>query len=377
MEIRKNDKIGYIVYGSPANGCRQCVRGEKLVLFITGLCSQRCKFCPVSEKKFGNDNAYANEWPIEKFDDLLEEIRLTDAKGAGITGGDPLMKTERTAEYIKKLKKKFGKKFHTHLYTPFRIVDDRKMKILYEAGLDEIRFHPNLDDDSEWNKIECAEKYDWDIGLEIPCIPGKLENMKKLLNHFNGKIKFINLNELEFSDTKIDHYNLEGYKTKDNSSYAAKGSLEAAEKLMAYAKKRRYKMNIYFCSAFLKDRTQMGNRIKRRAKKIAKEYDKVTDEGMLVRGCVYLKELSPGYSYRQKIKSANREKIIEDLIDVKDKLEKIGIRNLDIDDVKLRIIIPEKDARRLSSKIKRLGLIPAVVEEYPTYDSVEIEVEIL
>jgi pyruvate formate-lyase activating enzyme-like uncharacterized protein len=377
MEIKKDDKTGYIVYGSPAKGCRQCVRGEKLVLFITGMCGQRCNFCPVSEKKFGKDIVYANEWPIEKFDDLLEEIRLTDAKGAGITGGDPLVKTERTVEYIKKLKAKFGKKFHTHLYTPFQLVDEKRMKILYEAGLDEIRFHPNLDNTSEWKKIEFALKYKWDIGLEIPCLPDKLDNMKRLLDYFNGKIKFINLNELEFSDTKVSHYNLDCYQTKDNKSYAAKGSMNVGNKLIAYARKKDYSMSVYFCSSFLKDRTQMGNRIKRRAKKTATINDTVTEEGMLVRGCIYLKELYPGFSYREKIKSANREGTLDLLIAAKKKLEKLGIVNIEVDEVKLRIIASENEVRRNKDKIKKLGLVPAVVEEYPTYDSVEIEIELL
>src|SRR3989338_71013 len=133
--------------GNLAKGCELCVKGQKLVFFITGLCRQNCFFCPVSEKKSQKDAIYANEWKIKSPKDLMEEARLTRAKGAGITGGDPLTKLNKTIYYIKLLKK------------------------LYAAGLDEIRFHPNISNKKEWNKILLAKKYRWKAGIEIPVIP--------------------------------------------------------------------------------------------------------------------------------------------------------------------------------------------------------------
>jgi len=48
-----------------------------------------------------------------------------------------------------------------------------------------------------------------------------------------------------------------------------------------------------------------------------------------------------------------------------------------IDDIKLRIIINPKIARKYSSEIKKLKLIPAIVEEYPTRDAIEMDVQFL
>ena len=87
---------------------------------------------------------YANERKIEREDDLLLEADLMKAQGAGITGGDPLMKLERTTKYIKTLKTKYGKKFHVHLYTSLNLVTETALEQLYTAGLDEIRFHLDL-----------------------------------------------------------------------------------------------------------------------------------------------------------------------------------------------------------------------------------------
>ena len=50
--------------GSLARGCKQCVKGEKLVLFITGVCPRNCWYCSISEKKKNKDVIFANERPI-------------------------------------------------------------------------------------------------------------------------------------------------------------------------------------------------------------------------------------------------------------------------------------------------------------------------
>jgi len=375
MNKVRTDHRGYATTGKPAKGCLMCVRGEKLVLFITGLCGKRCYYCPVSEKKFGVDEIYANEWKIENDKDLMEEIRLTDAKGAGITGGDPLVTLEKTCNYIRFLKKEKGKHFHIHLYTPLKLVTPESLKELHEAGLDEIRFHPEVENESEWPKIKLAKKYHWDIGIEIPCVPGKEKETKKLIDYIEEKVDFINLNELEVSDTEVEHYQMQEHRTRDETTYAVEGSREMAMNLLEYAKEKKY--TSYFCSAMLKDSTQMGERIKRRAKMVKKEFDKVTPEGMLIRGAIYYEKLAPGVEYRHRLANADKKEIIEKLIKAEEDVKKLKIRYLEIDKDKLRLLTSKKEVIRLAKKIHQLGLIPAIVEEYPTKDGTEIEIELL
>ena len=148
--------------GKIAKGCAYCVQGRKLVLFVTGICPRKCYFCPVSDQKYGKDVIYANERVISADSankDILEEADSMQAKGAGITGGDPLMKLDRTISYIKLLKEKFGARFHIHLYTSLDLVTEESLKKLFEAGLDEIRFHPDLKNKSNWDKISIANKF--------------------------------------------------------------------------------------------------------------------------------------------------------------------------------------------------------------------------
>jgi pyruvate formate-lyase activating enzyme-like uncharacterized protein len=126
--------------GDLAQGCRLCEKGAKLVLFVTGLCGRGCVFCPLSEKRRDRDVAWANEREVLGADDIIEEALRMNALGAGITGGDPLLKMEKTFGYISLLKKRFGGEFHIHLYTATP-ASQENLRMLRETGLDEIRFH--------------------------------------------------------------------------------------------------------------------------------------------------------------------------------------------------------------------------------------------
>src|SRR3989344_2473658 len=366
--------------GKLCKGCGLCVEGKKLVLFVTGLCAQKCFYCPIGEHKFGKDVVFANEWRIadpENPKELLEEARLTGARGAGITGGDPLMNTERCCEYIRLLKKNFGKDFHIHLYTPLKLVTAEKLSALRSAGLDEIRFHPDLDDDSLWTRLSLARDYGWDVGVEIPALPGYELKTKRLIDFIADKIDFLNLNELEVSDNQAVHYDLKskGFSPKDSVSYGVKGSENMALRMLAYARKKN--APAHYCTAKLKDSVQVKNRIQARAENVALDFDKITDDGTLVRGSADLRFLQPGAKYRQRKAEIDPSKAMALLEIARHELIGLGMKEdeLMIDPEKLRLLMPAESARKNSGLIKKKGMIPCIVEEYPTADAVEVDVK--
>jgi len=307
--------------GDLAKGCRHCVKGEKLVLFITGLCSRRCDFCPVSDKKLYKDVTYANEMQTTNIKQIIQEAKLCSAEGAGITGGDPLIKIQNTCSAIRKLKKEFGKDFHIHLYAPLKLLNAKKLKKLHSAGLDEIRFHPDFEKPSEWNKLNLAKDYDWDVGVEIPVIPGKEKSILGLIYYIKDKVDFLNLNELELADNAAWREK-KNIKCKDELSYAIKGSDELAKKLLETC--ANIGLRTHYCTCKLKDKVQLAKRIKRRAQNIKQKFDIVTNEGMIIRGAVYLPELKPGFSYHDKLNKLNdklkkeeKRKILNNLESIK------------------------------------------------------------
>ncbi|MEM4260528.1 MAG: radical SAM protein [Candidatus Woesearchaeota archaeon] len=385
MKVSSIQKTPYYSWkiGALAKGCQECVKGNKLVLFITGLCSKRCFFCPISDQKWLKDDVYANEWKVKSDKDIIEEAKLTDAKGAGFTGGDPLVRFERTIRYIRLLKKKFGKDFHIHLYTPLELLNFEKLKKLYEAGLDEIRFHPDLENRIHWNKIKLAKNFKWKTGIEIPAIPGFEKKIKELIDFSKDQIDFLNINELEMSDTNMNKLVDRGFRTKNNLSYGVRGSDYLAKKLLKYSIGKIN--NVHYCTCTLKDKIQMANRIKKRAKNIALSFDKISNYGTLIRGVIYQKDLIPGFNYRKKIWNLKNNKkkemrIIRKLNNIKTKLYKkyaITKNNIIIDTIKYRLIINQKILNKIKENIKKEGLIPAIIEEYPTHDSFEIEINFI
>ncbi len=342
-----------------AKGCDLCVQGRKLVLFITGLCGKRCPFCPVSDQKIYKDVIYANEVPITDFENdfskIIEETKLCEAKGAGITGGDPLVKLDRVCGAIIRLKKEFGKEFHIHLYTPLDLVDETKLKKLFDSGLDEIRFHVDVDDKKHWEKIKLAKKFSWDVGVEIPVIPWLEEHYDKFLDFVNGKIDFLNLNELEVADNKVWQKTKEQREIvcKDDMSYAVEGSEILAMRILERCKE--LNMRAHYCTCKLKDAMQMANRIKLRAKNIKKPYQEIDDEGMLVFGVIKLTS------------SADRE-VCAKRIMLKSKIPKEMIA-VEGRKIHLHIDFVEKVIKRKIPEIIEVG----VMTKYPTYDGFVVE----
>jgi pyruvate formate-lyase activating enzyme-like uncharacterized protein len=105
----KPDSFGAFSVGAKRQACIDCLKGQKMVIFITGVCNKHCFYCPVSEQKMYNDTQMANERPLRhghELKDLLSEAHAMDATGASITGGDPLTKVDRCVEYIRALKKR-------------------------------------------------------------------------------------------------------------------------------------------------------------------------------------------------------------------------------------------------------------------------------
>lgn len=265
-------------------GCQLCVKGKKSVVYITGLCPRRCYFCPLSAQRQYVDVQYANERKVKSTAEIIEEIKTCGSTGCSFTGGDPLVTLKRTCDTIRALKKEFGKSFHTHLYTSLNLVTAETLARLHTAGLDEIRFHPDFDDRSLWNRIKLAQTYDWLIGIEIPAIPGKQETILELLDFAQSHIDFLNLNELEISPRNVKIMHQRGFYCKSPHSYAIKGSLTMMQNLLKIIKKKYPHLAIHACTSKLKDAVQLKNRFKQRAKNIKKTYQLIEDDGTLLYG---------------------------------------------------------------------------------------------
>jgi pyruvate formate-lyase activating enzyme-like uncharacterized protein len=275
------------VIGVPSKGCQLCAKGAKLVLFITGECESNCYYCPIAKER-RKDVIFANEQEINQPLEAITEAKMISALGVGITVGEPLVSLDRVISYLAVLKEEFGKEFHCHLYTSYAL-DDEQLARLHQANLDEIRFHPpRLKLTEAMRKsITKAKQYDWSVGIEIPVIPDKSNLVDKIIEYsINENLEFVNLNELEITESNFTALNKLGYKVKSNTSAAVKQSENVAINLLK--KYKQAPITIHYCSSKYKDRVQLRNRLIRRAEKFSKPFDKITEEGLIVRSRISL-----------------------------------------------------------------------------------------
>ncbi|MDD5503455.1 MAG: radical SAM protein [Candidatus Thermoplasmatota archaeon] len=358
--------------GKLPDGCVLCDEGAKMVMLVTGKCGYSCFFCPLSEKKKNKDVVYANELFVGEGSAVdsdfaaadvavIKEAESIDAKGTGITGGDPMLVPERTIHFIKMLKAYFGKAHQIHMYCG-PTFDLKLIDALADAGLDEIRFHPPV---GIWNKMDGTEydalirksiKAKIDTGVEIPTIPGKEKEIFALGVYLEkAGVKFLNLNELEFSETNCDALNAKGYDVKDEMSSAVKGSEETALKVVE--KFIDSDLCVHYCSSSYKDAIQLRRRLARRAKKIARSYDEISEDGTIIHGVIEF----------GKLESEKAVAIVENL--------NISKKFWAYTPERRRIEMAEKTIRKFNKILKKNGLETFLVEEYPTADALEVERE--
>jgi pyruvate formate-lyase activating enzyme-like uncharacterized protein len=318
-----------------------------MVLFVTGKCSTGCFYCPISSRKRGRDLIFADELKASSMEDVFHEARMIGARGTGITGGDPLFSLERTLAHIRALKDEFGQKHHIHLYTSS--IDRSAYEKLVEAGLDELRIHPAP---AAWAKpgrtclAEAVRGLGIPTGIEVPAIPGRAEELRTLIDYVaRSGLDFVNLNELEFSETNAQKMHNQGFKVKNDLSAAAAGSEEMAIELAETVRG----IPVHYCSSSFKDSIQLRRRLLRRARHIARPSDLITDDGTLMKGVI-------------ENEIALAQKMLAD--------EGVPRRLMHLDEEKKRLEVAPWVLEELSTS---LPMSSYIVEEYPTADRLEVE----
>jgi uncharacterized protein len=334
-------------------GCRRCRRGSKLVLLVTGECRSGCFYCPLSQAKRGEDVIFADELAVSSPQDIVHEARLIRARGTGITGGDPLERLDRVLSFIRLLKKTFGEEHHIHLYTA--TVDRSAYHALQEAGLDELRIHPGFRFWKEMGStglVEAVKDLEIPVGLEVPVIPGEGASLEALIRYADHiGLDFVNLNELEFSDTNYRALQQKGIEVKDDVSAAAKGSEELALEML----KLDVRIPVHYCSSSFKDSVQLRNRLRRRARSVARKGDVITEEGTLLKGVVEEENCERALRLLRKVYDVPDNLLYKD--------ERTG-----------RLEVAPWILRELEGE---LPFDSFIVEEYPTADRLEVERELL
>ncbi|MBS3078507.1 radical SAM protein [Candidatus Pacearchaeota archaeon] len=391
--MKKTKYDSYNINGLP-EGCKYCVKGKKLVIFISGICSRNCWYCSLSEKRKNKDIILFNERQANSIKEMIKEVKESKATSAGITGGDPLLFLSRTIKYAKALKQTFGKKFHIHIYLPTKLVTKERLSKLSKY-LDEVRFNPeytiNQSDKamkSDIEKIKLAQLF-WkkqNIGIELPMIPNQKENFLRFIEKSKDYIGFVNLNEFELSETNCNKVTKE-YKL-NQGGYTIKDSIKSGLWLINEIKRRNIRLKVHLCTAKLKNDHQFKNRLNLHN---ILPYGKKTKDGTVK----YLVINNPNKKIIQNIKKLNNQYFLDkkkDRILISNKLANKIIKKLNIKKTmchpNLKVGVCDKHLFLGCSEIKAPKKYPLtkvsdlisdikilLIEEFPTYDRIEVETQ--
>jgi|GEM_PF-591852 len=259
-----------------SRGCRICHEGATLVLFITGLCTRTCWYCPLSSARKDRDLTFANERLIVSPEEAIETALLMSALGTGVTGGEPLLRFDRVLEYCSRIKEDLGKQHHIHLYTGY--APGKEVLASMRGVIDELRMHPpaeiwpEIGRSAYLNAAVEAKKQGFSVGIEVPSLPG-LDYLTQAL----PVIDFLNINELEWGERNAAEMRRRGFGLEDGVHNAVMGASKWAEEICRDGK-------VHWCASGFKDSVQLRKRLLRIARNTARPFDEVTPDGTVVYG---------------------------------------------------------------------------------------------
>ena len=259
--LRNENKSVYINNISPA--CVACQTGvASATYFISLRCHRDCFYCfNPNQENYEHFATEKRDLPAELKDMAAQRIRL---QHLALTGGEPLLFKEQALNFFRTAQQEFPHAY-TRLYTSGDQADAATLSALKEAGLQEIRFSIRMHDTEKarqftLERIRLAKKYIPYVMVEMPVLPGTLEEMKSLLTELEWiGIFSINLLELCFPLNNTVEFQRRGYLIKTppyrvlyNYWYAGglpiAGSEELCLDLLEFALDSGFKMGVHYCS---------------------------------------------------------------------------------------------------------------------------------
>lgn len=246
---------------SPA--CVACRTGEETATFFISLkCTRRCYFC-------FNVNQEDYEFHRSHERDIVAELRSAHAAGArfrhlAVTGGEPCLHPEALLGFVRCAKELYPD-VHVRVYTSGDLLSDTLLDELHDAGLDEIRFSVKPEEDAAareatLGRIAAAVDRVPDVMVEMPIIPGTLDDMRGLLKRLDRLgVRGINLLEFCFPLANAQAFASRGFELRRNpyaipynywyaGGLPVSGSETACLELLRFASDEDLSMGVQYCS---------------------------------------------------------------------------------------------------------------------------------
>jgi pyruvate formate-lyase activating enzyme-like uncharacterized protein len=260
-------------------GCRLCTEGAWSCLFINGRCNARCFYCPTSQEETGlpTTNTMSFRTPA----DNIAYLERFGFRGASFSGGEPLITPARTLGFLSAVKRHFGDRLHTWLYTNGLLADGEILRRLADAGLDEIRFDIGAAGYALQGPALAAGLIPT-VTVEIPAIPEETERLKALLPKlFEVGVRHLNLHQLRLTPYNLPRLAGRPYTFLHGEKVTVLESELTALEVILHGLDRGIDLPVNYCSFVYKNRFQKAAARRRGALALARPYESVTAAGYL------------------------------------------------------------------------------------------------
>lgn len=259
--VRNNDKSIYVNRISPSCVACQTSIGSS-TFFVSLKCHRDCFYCfNPNQENYDYYREHTRDTIAE-----LDELRQTNPRIGylALTGGEPLLFKDETYRFFEYARELYPAS-HTRLYTSGDHIDRDTLEALQKSGLKEIRFSIRMHDLAKGNRhtydnIALAREYIPSVMVEMPVLPGTLDEMKEVLLELDRLDIFgINLLEFCFPLNNSEVYREKNYKIKARPfrvlyDYWYAGGLPIAGSetvcldLIDFALESGLKLGVHYCS---------------------------------------------------------------------------------------------------------------------------------
>ncbi|MGE5307966.1 MAG: radical SAM protein [Deltaproteobacteria bacterium] len=236
--------------GELSPGCRRCTAGSWTCLFITGICSERCFFCP-AEQRSDHVPSDMRQIPFPDPDGFARFLKMTGREGVAFSGGECLLVFERLLSYIRAVRRKLPG-IHIWIYTNGRHLVKGHLPELRSAGLNEIRFNVFADGYS-LEKPVLAVPFIKTVTIEIPAVPGDTTKVREMARSAgrNG-VKYLNLHQLLMTPYNSKEFKARGYSVIPGTNAVLESEV-AALRIISGLRFKGHAVPVQYCSVRYKE----------------------------------------------------------------------------------------------------------------------------
>lgn len=274
--------------GALSPGCRACIRGTWSCLYLNGLCTRSCFYCPQDrENREEKAPKTDDDFIFRRPEDYVAYLKRYPFEGISFSGGEPFLVFETLLAYVRAIRTTLGTKPYLWAYTNGDLVTEAKARQLREAGLNELRF--NLSANRYDSKGIQAAVHNIDtVTIEMPAIPEDLEIVKSKLGEWEAVgVKHLNLHQLMINDFNREafverNYTLTNTRLYENGQPVLESELTALA-LLTQAVRINSRLGVNYCSRCYKARFQERGYRKRHVSLFKPDGDSVTETGFFRR----------------------------------------------------------------------------------------------